>query len=333
MKTVSVNVMNLCVPCENRCRYCLLSYDGKIYGADYRRSEAYAKRFYQWLQENRPDLSFLFGFGYSMEHPHLLEAISFCRSIGSATGEFLQLDGIKFRDDAQLYALFASLKDSGIQQTNLTFYGTEQYHDHFAARSGDYGYMLRMLRIANDIGLPASVGVPLTHENTMQAAPLLEELGHFALTNLRFFVPHGEGRGKALESIRFSQKDYDMLSEDIKSRFNRTVYRPEKDWVASAPHLLPQRRVLTLTLTADNMTHFEQMPFDDTIAYLEELDEAYYAAIPDLNQLIRRYGDPQGENFYSLRDLHLAYQRRFIAEHNLNLYDVNDERHCFSRRF
>lgn len=45
MQTVSINVMNLCVPCENRCRYCLLSYDGRVNGVDYKRSERYAKYF------------------------------------------------------------------------------------------------------------------------------------------------------------------------------------------------------------------------------------------------------------------------------------------------
>ena len=102
MRTVSVNVMNLCVPCANRCRYCLLSYDGKVNGVDFKRSKAYAKRFYDWLRENRPDLSFLFGFGYSMDHPDLLGAIDFCRSIGSATGAFLQFDGMNFRTDGEL---------------------------------------------------------------------------------------------------------------------------------------------------------------------------------------------------------------------------------------
>lgn len=54
------------------------------------------------FQEDRPDLPFLFGLGYSMEHPNLLEAIDFCRSIGSATGEFLQFDGMKFCSRADL---------------------------------------------------------------------------------------------------------------------------------------------------------------------------------------------------------------------------------------
>ena len=172
MKTASINVMNLCVPCENRCRYCLLSYDGRVNGVEYKRSEAYAQRFYEWLRENRPDLSFLFGFGYSMEHPNLLEAIDFCRSIGSATGEFLQFDGMKFRTDTELEELLHQLQGHGIELIDLTFYGTESYHDRFAARAGDYRLMINTLKQANRVGLDVTVSIPITHEN----APQLDEL-------------------------------------------------------------------------------------------------------------------------------------------------------------
>lgn len=333
MNTISINVMNLCVPCENRCRYCLLSYDGKMSGADYKRSESYAKRFYDWLRENRPDLSFLFGFGYSMEHPQLLGTIKFCQSIGSASGEFLQLDGMKFRSEKELCQLFSDLKEGGIQQINLTFYGTEEYHDRFAARVGDYQYMMNMLRTANAVGLPMSVGIPLTHENAEQSDALLTELRQFDLTQVMFFIPHGEGRGQLLENIRFTSSDYERLSEPVKKRFNAQRFRPEKEWIKAAPFEEPQRRVLTLTLTRENIGHFEQLPFDEAIKYLEHLDDTYYDAIPDFNELVRGYGNPVGEKFYSQRDLYLTYQRRYIADHHLSLYDINDERQCFSRRF
>ena len=170
MRTVSVNVMNLCVPCENRCRYCLLSYDGKATGVDFGRSTAYAKRFRDWLKENRPELSFLFGFGYSMEHPDLLSAIDFCRSIGSATGEFLQFDGMRFRTDGELETLLCQLKEHGIRLIDLTFYGTEEYHDRFAARKGDYRLMMRTLAIANKLDMDVSISIPVTHENAAQLA-------------------------------------------------------------------------------------------------------------------------------------------------------------------
>ena len=179
MKTVSINVMNLCVPCENRCRYCLLSYDGKTGGVDYKRSETYAKRFYEWLRKNRPDLSFLFGFGYSMEHPDLLGAIDFCRSIGSATGEFLQFDGMKFRTSEELEGLLRQLQAHGIKLIDLTFYGTESYHDRFAARVGDYRLMTDTLAQANRIGLDVTVSIPITHENAQQLDALIGELEQY----------------------------------------------------------------------------------------------------------------------------------------------------------
>lgn len=332
MKTVSINVMNLCVPCENHCRYCLLSYDGKKHGVEYKRSEAYAKEFYRWLRENRPDLSFLFGFGYSMEHPNLLEAIDFCRSIGSATGEFLQLDGMKFRTDAELGVLLRQIKDHGIKLIDLTFYGTEHYHDRFAARSGDYRLMMRTLEQANAADLDVTVSIPITRENVNQLDTLVAELKRHQTQRITCFVPHSEGRGKTLESVRLSACDYEKLSDDIRSRINRNRFKTEGEWLRIG-FPAAEKRVLTVTLTPENVEFFEGQSFPETIAYLEKLDDDYYRAVPAAEELARLYGNPAGDRFYSARDLYLTYQRRYIAEKKLEIYDMNDERQCFSRRF
>lgn len=332
MKTVSVNVMNLCVPCENRCRYCLLSYNGKVSGVDYERSERYARRFYEWLLENRPDLSFLFGFGYSMEHPDLLHAIDFCQSIGSATGDFLQFDGMKFRTDEELETLLWQLKNHGIKLIDLTFYGTEEYHDRFAARRGDYQLMMRTLAMANQIDLDVTVSVPITHENADQIDALIAELNQHRTQRIACFIPHGEGRGRLLDPIRFSSDDYSDLSENVRNRVNWNRFKTEREWLRDG-FPVTERRVLTVTLTPENIDFFEGLPFEETIAYLEKLDEDYYAAIPPVEKLAHIYGDPNGECYYSARDLYLSYQRRYIADNKMNIYDMNDERQCFSRRF
>ena len=332
MKTVSINVMNLCVPCENRCRYCLLSYDGKTSGVDYKRSEAYANRFYEWLRRNRSDLSFLFGFGYSMEHPDLLNAIDFCQNIGSATGEFLQFDGMKFRTDEELETLLRHLKDHGIKLIDLTFYGTESYHDRFAARSGDYRLMMRTLVQANKIGLDVTISIPITHENADQLDDLIAELEQHGAKRIRCFVPHGEGRGLLLDSVRFSKEDYEKLSDDVLSRVNWNRFKAESEWLHIGFPTV-ENRVLTVTLTPENVEFFEGLSFAETIAYLEKLDDDYYNTIPTVAELAEIYGDPNGDCYYSARDLYLHYQQRYIADHNIEIYDINDERQCFSRRF
>ncbi|MBE6983675.1 MAG: hypothetical protein E7435_05265 [Ruminococcaceae bacterium] len=332
MKTVSINVMNLCVPCENRCRYCLLSYDGKLGGVDYKRSEMYAKRFYEWLKENRPDLSFLFGFGYSMEHPNLLGAIDFCQSIGSATGEFLQFDGMKFRTDEELEALLRQLKEHGIKLIDLTFYGTENYHDRFAARVGDYRLMMRTLMQANKAQLDVTVSIPITHENVEQMDELIGELEEHRTQRIACFVPHSEGRGRLLDSVRLCAADYEGLSDNVRSRINPNRFKTESQWLKNG-FPINEKRVLTVTLTPQNIAFFESLSFEDTIAYLERLDDDYYAAIPTAEELAKHYGNPNGDRYYSARDLYLTYQRRYIADNKIEIYDINDERQCFSRRF
>lgn len=332
MKTVSINVMNLCVPCENRCRYCLLSYDGKIGGVDYERSEAYAKRFYEWLRRNRPDLSFLFGFGYSMEHPDLLGAIDFCQSIGSATGEFLQFDGMRFRTNEELEALLRQLKDHGIKLIDLTFYGTESYHDRFATRAGDYRLMINTLKQANKVGLDVTVSIPITHENVNQMDELIAELEQYRTQRITCFVPHSEGRGRLLDPVRFSAEDYEKLSENVRSRLNTTRFKTEAQWLSSG-FPVNEKRVLTVTLRPENVAFFEGLSCEDTIAFLEKLDDDYYATIPTVEELAKIYGDPDGKRYYSARDLYLHYQRCYIADNRIEIYDINDERQCFSRRF
>lgn len=332
MKTVSINVMNLCVPCENRCRYCLLSYDGNVNGVDYTRSKDYAQRFYEWLRKNCPELSFLFGFGYSMEHPNLLDAIDFCQSTGSATGEFLQFDGMTFRTDEELEILLRQLKEHGIKLIDLTFYGTEEYHDRFAARRGDYRLMMHTLAMANRVGVDVTASIPITHENVDQIDDLTAQLNHYHTQRIACFIPHGEGRGRLLEPVRFSAEDYCKLSEDVRRRINWNRFKTESDWLHSG-FPVTENRVLTVTLRPDNVELFERLSFEETIAYLEKLDNDYYAAIPTVEELAEIYGDPNGNCYYSARDLYLNYQRRYIADHSIQVYDMNDERHCFSRRF
>lgn len=332
MRTVSINIGTLCMPCCNRCRYCLLSYDGKVRGADWDRSCRYARGFYEWMKTNRPDLSFAFYFGHSMEHPRLLKAIDFLREMGSPTAEFLQMDGMQFRDDAALHSLLRELKAHGVKLLDFTFYGTRAYHDHFAARKGDYDYMLRTLKAACEAGLECEIGYPLTQESAPLAEKFLQEIEGYPLKNLFFFVPHGEGRGRALESIRLTEKDVEKLPEKVLSHFNRGRYKTEKDWL-HAGFSVPDKRVLTLMLTEENIARYEKMEPAEVIRELEEMDDSYYRVMPSLPELAARYGDENGDKLYSERDLYLCYQRRFIQETGLVIHDMNDERQHFSRRF
>lgn len=333
MQTISINVMNLCVPCHCHCRYCLLSWSGATLGVDYARSEAYARRFYDWLRTHRPDLAFSFYFGYSMEHPQLLDSIDFLRSIGSPGGEFLQFDGMQFRTPAQLEALLHDLKSHGIRLIDLTFYGTRDDHDRFVGRIGDFDYMLSVLSCANRMGLSVQVGIPLTQENISQANDLCAQFSAYSLRRLSLFVPHAEGRGATLEPVRLRLEDLSQLNDHARSHFNRSAYRTESEWYAAASTLPPwEHRTLTLALTPHTIDALEQQDFAATIADLEALDDTYHAALPSFDELMYLYGDPHSTRLFSRRDITQTLQRRCIRDRQLNLYDIHDERQSFIRR-
>ena len=328
MKTESILLQTLCVPCGCHCRYCLLSWDGHCPGADWERSAALARRMAAWLRKERPGLRFHFSFGYSMEHPRLPEALDLLRELDSVQAAFLQCDGLRIRDEGETSAFVEMLREHGVKTLNFTYYGTENYHDRFAGRKGDYAWMQRLRSAARAAGLETSVGVPLTRESAPMAADLLENL---AGETVRFFVPHAEGRGAALESIRLRQEDFDALPEAVRARLNRRVYRTEAEWLRDPPPE-PTKRMLLLSLTPENIGSFETRPFAESIAAAEALDDAYYAPLPTIRELLERYGDAKGTAFYSARDLAAKLQKRWLRENDLQPYDVTDERQTGSRR-
>lgn len=334
MQTRAINISNLCVPCECHCRYCLLSWQNKLLGIDYKRSESYAKRFYDWIKTNNLDLDFMYYFGYSMEHPNLLDAIDFMKSTESAGGEFLQFNGLKFRTKDELKELIQNIIKHGIKKIDLTFYGTKEYHDKFAGRVGDYDYLILILETANEMNLQVDIGIALNHENANQIEGLIKELEKYKIDRIYLFVPHAEGRGHALDSIRFNEEDYKSLGDKSKKYLNTKIFKSEAEWLKNNEFNTLENRVLTIVLTPENIEMFEKMSFEDTIKYIEKLDDEYFMVMPSLEELARLYGDPNNMAYYSQRDLYLKYQRQYIKDHQLNLiYDINDETHCFARRY
>ena len=331
MKTTSLNILNLCVPCYNHCRYCLLSWDGKCQGIEYERSVAYARKFYDWLKDTHKDINFTYYFGYSMEHPDLPKAIKFMQETNSPSGEFLQMDGMRMRTREELDALFANLKELGIKLIDFTFYGTKEYHDKFAARKGDFELMMNSLEVALEKGLDVEVGIPITKENMNQLDDLLNQLPKERI-RVFIFTPHSSGRGINLLDEKITLDDYEGLSDSVKGCFNRMRNKTPNEWLNSQ-EMPPDKRVLTLSLFPTNIEYLENQIFEDTLKELEKMDEDYYSKVPDFQTLLERYADFQDTHLYSKKDLYLLYRKRFVEEEKIEVLDITDERFSGSLRY
>ena len=331
MKTVSLNIFNSCVPCHNYCRYCLLSWDNTCLGIEYERSMEYARNFYNWLKMKRKDMNFMYYFGYSMEHPDLLNAIKFMQDTNSPGGEFLQLDGLKMRSIEELRELFCQLKEAGIKMVNFTFYGTKDFHDKFAGRKADYELMMNSLNIALEYGIEVEVGIPILKDNMLLIDNLISELPTDRI-KLHVFIPHSGGRGKYLQNSKITVEDYEELSDNTKKYLNRNLFCTPNEWLNHdiSKH---NNRILTLSLLPTNIDHFENQSFEETINELEKMDEDYYSVIPDFRSLLEMYANGTDTCLYSKKDLYMLYRKRYIEENQISIIDMTDERFSNSLRY
>ena len=330
MKTTSINVFTHVVPCHNHCKYCLLNWNGKAIGANYERSEKYAKKFSEWLKINHPEINFTFYFGYSMEHPELINKTANLKDIGSPSASFLQFDGMKMRNSAELESFIKQLKGSGIKTLNFTFYGTKDFHDKFAGRIGDYDLMINTVDCALENGLSIEVGIPAIKDNLYQLDYLVNYFEKKA-DRLFIFTPHSKGRGANLINHKITLNDYELLSDKVKRYFNRSTNKTPIEWLKSDIKN-EEYRVLNISLTNDNIEHFENQSFDKTIEEIEKMDDEYYFVIPSFQKLLSKYATDDN-CLYTKKDLYYIYQKRYIKENNLELADINDERYCGSIRY
>lgn len=212
---------------------------------------------------------------------------------------------------------------------DTTFFGNERYHDQFAARTGDYSFMLQLAESAEQHQITCSPSVVITEENKAMLNDLFDILGQITnIHNIHAFLPDYRGRGYLMEKSRLTQKSYEMLSDKVKNAINIERYKTESEWLSIGE--LPEytKRAIVITLRKDNIEMFENMTCDEIVSYVEKLDDNYYSAIPTINELAKIYGDKANTRLYRLRDLFWMWQKRYREEKHIILYNVTDERFC-----
>lgn len=329
MKLIGLALENLCVPCHAACRYCLLSSCKAATGVDYARGKALAQRLRDEIRRDRPDLSFTYYIGYCMDTPDLADYIRTCQEMGMPSGRFLQLNGLRIRNEADTLSFVQCLAAQGVETIDLTFYGLQEYHDRFAGRKGDFDFLLRILQAAAAAHLKTEISIPLLKTNLQQMEHLMALLSSYAPEKIFLFLPHSKGRGRLIAHERITQADLEGLSPAVRQYFTHVKTQTEAQWLKE-PLEEPASRILTLALQPENIHRLEKMTLDEMIGYLENLDDAYLHAMPSISELAARYGKPENQQLFRIRDLHLRWQQQFLQECGRNIYDMHDESHHFS---
>lgn len=328
MKTTSFTIEDLRVPCNSHCRYCLLACENKVNTTGFEETEAFIRRLDEEFRNT--DVHFSYYMGYCMDDPCLHDYIRLSQELGYPSGDFLQLNGLKFRDLGAIANFITNLKDWGIKLVDLTFYGLREYHDRFAGRKGDFDYLVDTLRACMRLHMPVRISMPLNKENMDQAGKLYRYLHDLDARNFFIFLPHSKGRGRYLEDLRLTREDFDRLPKVIKKNFGKSPYKTEREWLEENDFEEPETRILVKVLRDDSP--YLHLTGKDILKELEEKDDAFYGKMPSTKELAQIYGNRENEQLFRKRDLIIRYRQAWAKDHP-EIEDTIEEYKDFSIRY
>jgi hypothetical protein len=294
-------------PCAHICRYCLISESRKRSALPFARFEQLVHRFHDWRQGERPDLDIGVFVGPSYDYDiETLKGIARLRERRGARLRILNLGGLRIRRDEELAAWLHERRAAGIVGFHSSLAGCGETHDRWNGRRGDFEYQLEILRLGSRCGMVRDEKLFLT-QNTLPLFDRLLEILDAIPGELRsrtvslFFYA---GLATRYEDERLTEDDRDRLPQRINElrprRFD--TWLSEREWIPVMLETAGKPRRLTLKLDVDetNIDCLERTSCEEVFDTLEREYQESYRAVPSLDELCSRYGDPTNRRIYMM---------------------------------
>ncbi len=151
----AIMIMRQSAPCCNHCRFC--SAGLKTWrNIPFPWYEVFVERFILWKEEHNLTEFVVIPFQLytcaTMPLKQVIRRLRLCER-GGYRPLPLQMNGLVFMPDDELYDCLAEKKEAGYRQIAISFAGMEKFHDIWVGRQGEYRFLLRMAEISADLGL------------------------------------------------------------------------------------------------------------------------------------------------------------------------------------
>jgi RNA polymerase sigma factor (sigma-70 family) len=311
------------VPCEARCRHCLARNTGEVCTVPYERVLGIVDRFIAWRDREMPqDFLIHLASGYTDEMPHFAQQFEARKQRGLPLPVHLYVNGIKPRPDAEIVEMLQAVKSLGVNAITTSFFGSGETHDRFAGRGGDYDLLMRIAKLAGELGMERNEEVYLTKDNLAEIPGLLQKLDALGSLHVRHItLTQYRGRGKDLENERVTAKDVAQLPGSIRRAINANMARKadtEEHWIARlhAGDTRPETiRYALITVTEETVEELEETDPGAFVQKLWDDNDTFRAALPSMTELARLYGRPRGQRLSMLRDLLWKWIDRYVEDH------------------
>jgi MoaA/NifB/PqqE/SkfB family radical SAM enzyme len=178
-----------------------------------------ALRFNEWRKEkNLSDLSLCYAISHCADYPEIIDNVELNKSFGFSGFRYLQINGIRFKNESELTEYLRNARKAGVTNIDTTFYGLEEYHDKFAARKGDFEYLIDILNTAIKLDIVPEPTFVILEDNKDQIEELVTLLQKYINADgaIHGFLQDYRGNGENLESVRLLRQSYDNLPDVVK---------------------------------------------------------------------------------------------------------------------
>jgi hypothetical protein len=315
-------------PCWNHCRFC--SVGAKTFqNISFERFENLVERFLNW-KEQKQLKAFNINYGNlyanSMPIGELLKLRDLWKRTGVDlfTSRFqnppnLSMNGIQFMPEDELRDWLLARKEVGLSHIVMSFSGMKTLHDTWVGRKGEFDFLLDMARIAAEIDMNRLEMLYLTKSTLSQMEPLMDTLDSIPKLTDRIIKPLlYMGWAKNMEDERITQDMVGQFSERISRYLKLSNFKPESEWISLLINgyrpLVANKKHILIKLREDNIDSLEAKSCNEIIADLAKRYDKVHAALPEINELAKMYGDVSNMRLYVLVELERKWTQLYLQQ-------------------
>ncbi len=221
--------------------------------------------------------------------------------------------------DDELRDWLLQRKEVGLSRIIMSFAGMGKFHDTWVGRRGEYDFLLTMAKIAAELDMERFETIFLTKSTLPQLELLMNTLDGIPNLAERTVLPLlYRGRARNMEDERITQDMLEQCPERILKYLDLKDLATECEWITrlgdgyESP--FAYRKSLIIRLREDNIDELETRTCDEILSDLTKRYDKVHAALPELNELAKTYGDVSNVRMYFIDDLERKWTQRYVQE-------------------
>ncbi|MGC4018124.1 MAG: hypothetical protein QM793_02035 [Muricomes sp.] len=282
------------------------------------------ERFRTWRDKNDyQHIRMNFGDSECSDYPEICDKIAYAREIKRRHAGLVMCNGMRIKPEAEQHRWLQDIYDAGARVICNTIYGTEQEHDRYAGRAGDFEHIVLLNNLASKVGLNRMHVVFFAKSRRPYLEEIVDKFSSLPGKVYFEFRPfYGPMHDPFIQSERVSKEEWDALPEFVRKN-TQFPLKTQREWVDyfiseyDDPLRYSPQMVLDFhigMMGADKLlqTDVEELLEENAAEYMQRWNNTV-----SLSELARKYGQTGIEKdlMYTFGDIESSWVKMYMDEH------------------